>query len=252
MAGSLANDVAVPSPTVYHGRDEPDRPSRRSAPRPSRRKRRGRAKHDGGAEAVARPPPPMPRTPTRRRPLAAVGRRPRNRAGAAAASACSGCCSCCCSPVGSWRRSAAMACIARSPQELPDYRWLADYDPPQMSRIYAADSRLFGRTGDRAAGLRAVRGDSAAGAPGLRLGRGPALLGTPGRRCARHRARAADGGRAMGQRAADGRGLDHHPAGRQEHAGRQRAFADAQGARGDPGGAHRAGAVARNASSRST
>jgi penicillin-binding protein 1A len=26
---------------------------------------------------------------------------------------------------------------------LPDYRWLADYDPPQMSRIYAADSRLM-------------------------------------------------------------------------------------------------------------
>src|SRR5690606_17915756 len=28
-------------------------------------------------------------------------------------------------------------------QELPDYRWLADYDPPQMSRIYATDSRLM-------------------------------------------------------------------------------------------------------------
>ena len=27
-------------------------------------------------------------------------------------------------------------------EDLPDYRWLADYDPPQMSRIYAADSRL--------------------------------------------------------------------------------------------------------------
>ena len=27
-------------------------------------------------------------------------------------------------------------------QDLPDYRWLADYKPPQMSRIYAADSRL--------------------------------------------------------------------------------------------------------------
>jgi penicillin-binding protein 1A len=26
---------------------------------------------------------------------------------------------------------------------LPDYRWLADYAPPQMSRIYAADSRLM-------------------------------------------------------------------------------------------------------------
>ena len=28
-------------------------------------------------------------------------------------------------------------------QELPDYRWLADYEPPQMSRIFAADSRLM-------------------------------------------------------------------------------------------------------------
>jgi penicillin-binding protein 1A len=27
--------------------------------------------------------------------------------------------------------------------DLPDYRWLADYAPPQMSRIYAADSRLM-------------------------------------------------------------------------------------------------------------
>jgi len=26
---------------------------------------------------------------------------------------------------------------------LPDYRWLADYSPPQMSRIYAGDSRLM-------------------------------------------------------------------------------------------------------------
>src|SRR5690606_39122939 len=26
---------------------------------------------------------------------------------------------------------------------LPDYSWLADYQPPQMSRIYAADSRLL-------------------------------------------------------------------------------------------------------------
>ncbi|WP_431281921.1 penicillin-binding protein 1A [Humitalea sp. 24SJ18S-53] len=27
--------------------------------------------------------------------------------------------------------------------ELPDYQWLATYEPPQMSRIYAADSRLM-------------------------------------------------------------------------------------------------------------
>ena len=27
--------------------------------------------------------------------------------------------------------------------DLPDHRWLADYEPPQMSRIYAADSRLL-------------------------------------------------------------------------------------------------------------
>jgi len=28
-------------------------------------------------------------------------------------------------------------------QDLPDYGWLAEYEPPQMSRIYAADSRLM-------------------------------------------------------------------------------------------------------------
>jgi penicillin-binding protein 1A len=28
-------------------------------------------------------------------------------------------------------------------EDLPDYRWLTDYQPPQMSRIYAADSRLM-------------------------------------------------------------------------------------------------------------
>ena len=27
--------------------------------------------------------------------------------------------------------------------DLPDYSWLADYHPPQMSRVYAADSRLM-------------------------------------------------------------------------------------------------------------
>ncbi|TCZ57862.1 penicillin-binding protein 1A [Roseicella aquatilis] len=27
--------------------------------------------------------------------------------------------------------------------DLPDYRWLADYQPPQMSRIYASDSKLM-------------------------------------------------------------------------------------------------------------
>ena len=27
--------------------------------------------------------------------------------------------------------------------DLPDYRWLADYQPPQMSRIYASDARLM-------------------------------------------------------------------------------------------------------------
>ncbi len=28
-------------------------------------------------------------------------------------------------------------------QDLPDYGWLAEYEPPQMSRVYAADSRLM-------------------------------------------------------------------------------------------------------------
>ncbi len=33
--------------------------------------------------------------------------------------------------------------LGRITQDLPDHRWLAAYEPPQMSRIYAADSRLL-------------------------------------------------------------------------------------------------------------
>jgi penicillin-binding protein 1A len=38
---------------------------------------------------------------------------------------------------------AAWALYRSAGAELPDYSWLADYQPPQMSRIYAADSRLM-------------------------------------------------------------------------------------------------------------
>ncbi len=37
---------------------------------------------------------------------------------------------------------AAFGLYRQIAEDLPDYRWLASYDPPQMSRIYAADSRL--------------------------------------------------------------------------------------------------------------
>jgi penicillin-binding protein 1A len=39
--------------------------------------------------------------------------------------------------------TAAFALYRGAMEELPDYRWLTDYQPPQMSRIYAADSRLM-------------------------------------------------------------------------------------------------------------
>jgi penicillin-binding protein 1A len=38
---------------------------------------------------------------------------------------------------------AAWALYRSATADLPDYGWLADYQPPQMSRIYAADSRLM-------------------------------------------------------------------------------------------------------------
>ncbi|WP_439598693.1 penicillin-binding protein 1A [Falsiroseomonas sp.] len=38
---------------------------------------------------------------------------------------------------------AAFALYRSASAELPDYRWLADYQAPQMSRIYAGDSRLM-------------------------------------------------------------------------------------------------------------
>ncbi len=39
--------------------------------------------------------------------------------------------------------TAAWALYRNATADLPDYGWLADYQPPQMSRIYAADSRLM-------------------------------------------------------------------------------------------------------------
>jgi penicillin-binding protein 1A len=39
--------------------------------------------------------------------------------------------------------TAAFALYRSAADDLPDYRWLTDYQPPQMSRIYAADSRLM-------------------------------------------------------------------------------------------------------------
>jgi penicillin-binding protein 1A len=38
---------------------------------------------------------------------------------------------------------AGIALVQGASGSLPDHRWLADYEPPQMSRIYAADSRLM-------------------------------------------------------------------------------------------------------------
>ena len=38
---------------------------------------------------------------------------------------------------------AAWVFYGKATAELPDHRWLADYQPPQLSRIYAADSRLM-------------------------------------------------------------------------------------------------------------
>jgi penicillin-binding protein 1A len=39
--------------------------------------------------------------------------------------------------------AAGWALYRGAASDLPDYRWLADYQPPQLSRIYAADSRLM-------------------------------------------------------------------------------------------------------------
>lgn len=38
---------------------------------------------------------------------------------------------------------AGWAMYRSAAEDLPDYSWLADYQPPQLSRIYAADSRLM-------------------------------------------------------------------------------------------------------------
>jgi penicillin-binding protein 1A len=45
--------------------------------------------------------------------------------------------------VGLVGAAAAWALYRNAAADLPDYSWLADYQPPQLSRIYAADSRLM-------------------------------------------------------------------------------------------------------------
>jgi penicillin-binding protein 1A len=45
--------------------------------------------------------------------------------------------------IGLTGAGAAYALYRSAAAELPDYRWLADYQAPQMSRIYADDSRLM-------------------------------------------------------------------------------------------------------------
>ncbi|MGG5812065.1 penicillin-binding protein 1A [Falsiroseomonas sp. CW058] len=45
--------------------------------------------------------------------------------------------------VGLVGAAAGWALYRNASADLPDYSWLADYQPPQMSRIYAADSRLM-------------------------------------------------------------------------------------------------------------
>jgi penicillin-binding protein 1A len=87
------------------------------------------------AAAGPPPPPPPPRNPPRKKPQP---RRRRSLFGGlfsvlftlAAVVALGGAVA----GYGAWRHFAS---------DLPDYRWLADYEPPQMSRIYAADSRLL-------------------------------------------------------------------------------------------------------------
>ena len=138
---------------------------------------------------------------------------------------------------------AAYALVRTVAGDLPDYRWLADYEPPQMSRIYAADSRLMAELATERRVFVPLEAIPPPRAGGLRQRRGPALLGAPGRRSDRHRPRRHDRRRAVRHGAAHVGRQHHHPAGRQEHAGRRRPHHDAQGARGDPGGAHRAGAA---------
>jgi penicillin-binding protein 1A len=48
-----------------------------------------------------------------------------------------------CVAIGLAGAAAAWALYSKAAADLPEYSWLADYQPPQLSRIYAADSRLM-------------------------------------------------------------------------------------------------------------
>jgi len=84
-------------------------------------------RHSGAAPPAASPPPRRPHRPRRR---GALGRLIRTALVLGAVVAVGGGVA----AYGAYRQIAA---------DLPDYRWLNDYEPPQMSRIYAADSRLM-------------------------------------------------------------------------------------------------------------
>ena len=111
--------------------------------------------------------------------------------------------------------------------DLPDYRWLADYQPPQMSRIYAADSRLLAELATE----RRVFVPIEAIPKRVQA----AFVSAEDQRFWEHhgvdplgilRAVVTDI-EQYGTGRRPGRRLDHHPAGRQEHAGRRRPHADA-------------------------
>ena len=70
--------------------------------------------------------------------------------------------------------------------EMPDYQWLADYQPPQMSRIYAADSRLMAELATERRVFVPIAAIPKLRAAGLHLGRGPELLAPWRRRPAGH------------------------------------------------------------------
>jgi penicillin-binding protein 1A len=118
-------------------------------------------------------------------------------------------------------------------QDMPDYRQLADYEPPVMTRVHAGDGRLLAEYAIekrvfvpiRAMPRRVVNAFLSAEDKNFYSHQGVDLIGV---------VRAVITNVKNLGKAPHGRGIDHYPAGREEFSSDQRGLVETQSQGGDP------------------
>src|SRR5689334_14494514 len=98
-------------------------------------------------------------------------------------------------------------------QDLPDYRQLADYDPPTVTRVLAGDGRLLAEYAKEKRVFVPI-GAIPQLVKDAFLSAEDKTLYPPRHRLRRTRARAVDQSDQLRLGSPSGRSLDHHPAGR--------------------------------------